>query len=51
MMEGARLVRENNVDLILGVGGGSFIDCSRLSLYLPIAMVTLGKNIGLTLKR
>ena len=23
MMEGARLVRENNVDLILGVGGGS----------------------------
>lgn len=29
MMEGARLVRENNVDLILGVGGGSFIDCSK----------------------
>ena len=29
MMEGARLVRENNVDLILGVGGGSVIDCSK----------------------
>ena len=25
MMEGARLVRENNVDLILGVGEGSVI--------------------------
>ena len=29
MMEGARLVRENNVDLILGVGGGSVIDCTK----------------------
>lgn len=29
MMEGARLVRENNVDLILGIGGGSVIDCSK----------------------
>ncbi|STO30790.1 NADH-dependent butanol dehydrogenase A [Fusobacterium necrogenes] len=29
MMEGARLVKENNVDLILGVGGGSVIDCSK----------------------
>ncbi len=29
MMEGARLVRENDVDLILGVGGGSVIDCSK----------------------
>ncbi len=29
MMEGARLVRENNVDLILAVGGGSVIDCSK----------------------
>lgn len=29
MMEGVRLVRENNVDLILAVGGGSVIDCSK----------------------
>lgn len=29
MMEGARLVKENNVDLILAVGGGSVIDCSK----------------------
>lgn len=29
MMEGARLVRENNVSLILAVGGGSVIDCSK----------------------
>lgn len=29
MMEGSRLVRENNVDLILAVGGGSVIDCSK----------------------
>lgn len=36
MMEGARLVRENHVDLILAVGGGSVIDCSKgisLSAY------------------
>lgn len=29
MMEGARLARENNVDLILAVGGGSVIDCAK----------------------
>lgn len=29
MMEGARLVRENDIDLILAVGGGSVIDCSK----------------------
>lgn len=29
MMEGARLVRENQVDLILAVGGGSVIDCAK----------------------
>lgn len=36
MMEGARLVRENHIDLILAVGGGSVIDCSKgisLSAY------------------
>ena len=29
MLEGARLVRENDVDLILAVGGGSCIDCAK----------------------
>lgn len=29
VMEGAELVKENNVDLILAVGGGSTIDCAK----------------------
>jgi butanol dehydrogenase len=29
MMEGARLVRENHIDFILAVGGGSVIDCAK----------------------
>src|SRR5574344_2126189 len=29
VMEGCRLVKENNVDLILAVGGGSTIDCAK----------------------
>jgi alcohol dehydrogenase YqhD (iron-dependent ADH family) len=29
VMEGAALVRDNNVDLILAVGGGSTIDCGK----------------------
>ena len=29
MLEGAKLVRENNIDLILAVGGGSVVDCSK----------------------
>ena len=28
-LEGARLVREHNIDLILAVGGGSVIDCAK----------------------
>ena len=36
MLEGAKLVRENHVDFILAVGGGSVIDCAKgisLSAY------------------
>lgn len=29
MMNGAKLVRENHIDLILAVGGGSVIDCAK----------------------
>lgn len=29
LLEGARLVRENKIDLILAVGGGSVIDCAK----------------------
>lgn len=29
VMEGSKIVRENNVDLILAVGGGSVIDCAK----------------------
>lgn len=29
LLEGAKLVRENNVSLILAVGGGSVIDCAK----------------------
>ena len=29
VQEGARLVRENNVEMILGIGGGSVMDCCK----------------------
>lgn len=29
VLEGSKLVRENNIDLILAVGGGSTIDCAK----------------------
>ncbi|MBQ7288189.1 MAG: iron-containing alcohol dehydrogenase [Clostridia bacterium] len=29
MMDGARLVREHHIDLILAVGGGSVVDCAK----------------------
>ena len=29
LLEGVRLVKENNIDLILAVGGGSVIDCAK----------------------
>lgn len=37
VLEGARLVRENDVDLILAVGGGSVIDCSKAILVSAYA--------------
>lgn len=30
VQEGAQLVRENNIDFILAVGGGSVIDCCKI---------------------
>ena len=30
VQEGAKLVRENNIDFILAVGGGSVIDCCKI---------------------
>lgn len=30
VLEGAHLVRENNIDFILAVGGGSVIDCCKI---------------------
>lgn len=29
LLQGAKMVKENNIDLILAVGGGSVIDCSK----------------------
>jgi len=29
MLEGAKIVRDNNIDLILAVGGGSVVDCAK----------------------
>jgi len=29
MLEGAKMVRDNNIDLILAVGGGSVVDCAK----------------------
>ncbi|ORX86807.1 Fe-dependent oxidoreductase [Anaeromyces robustus] len=29
MLEGAKMVKENNIDLILAVGGGSVVDCAK----------------------
>lgn len=39
MMDGCRLVRENNVSLILAVGGGSVIDCAKA---ISVAAYCLG---------
>ena len=29
VLDGCRLIRENNIDLILAVGGGSVVDCAK----------------------
>lgn len=50
MMEGARLVRENNVDLILAAGGGSVIDCSKGISVSAYCEEDPWKNTGLILK-
>lgn len=39
VMEGAVLARKKNVDIILGVGGGSVIDCSK-----AVAMAAVSKD-------
>lgn len=46
VLEGARLVRENSIDLILAVGGGSTIDCAKAISVSAYCEGTLGKNIG-----
>ena len=38
VLEGARLVRENKVDLILAVGGGSVVDCAKAISVSAYAM-------------
>ncbi|SEW22251.1 iron-containing alcohol dehydrogenase [[Clostridium] fimetarium] len=43
VMEGGKLVRENHVDLILAVGGGSVIDCAKaisVSAYCEVDAFT-----------
>ncbi|MGL5514256.1 MAG: iron-containing alcohol dehydrogenase, partial [Sporomusa sp.] len=37
VLEGAALARENNVDLILGVGGGSVMDCCKAISMAAVA--------------
>ena len=46
VMEGCRLVRENNIDLILAVGGGSVVDCSKALLHRHTMKVMLGVITG-----
>jgi len=42
MLEGAKLVKDNNVDLILAVGGGSVVDCAK---GISVAAYYEGDNV------
>ncbi len=42
VQEGAQLVRENNIDFILAVGGGSVIDCCKIVSAKPSSMKIFG---------
>lgn len=37
VLEGAKLAKENEIDFILAVGGGSVMDCCKQSVY-PISI-------------
>lgn len=45
LYEGCKIARENEVDLILAVGGGSVCDYAKASRYLHIVRKIHGKNI------
>ena len=42
VQEGARLVRENDIDFILAVGGGSVIDCCKIASSTDTCILTPG---------
>ena len=46
VMEGKKVVQENQVDLILAVGGGSVMDSARRSQWRLRRTRTSGRNIG-----
>ena len=46
VLEGARLARENKVDLILGAGGGSVMDCCKRFLWQRSMRGTYGLISG-----
>lgn len=46
VQEGAKLARDNNVDMILGVGGGSVMDCCKAVSLRPFTRVTSGMISG-----
>ena len=39
VQEGAQLVRENNIDFILAVGGGSVIDCCKIVSAQALSLI------------
>ncbi len=51
VQEGAKIARENNVDFILAVGGGSVIDCCKIVSIQQIqtrisGVCSMGKNVA-----